>query len=409
MPNAALLFIAAKNCPAFSQVSYFCGMNQLPNPSFWEKDVWLQKADALIIGSGIVGLSAALELKRLDPALHIVVLDQGALPVGASTRNAGFACFGSPTELLDDLANSPEEDVWQLVEERWLGLQRLRQRVGDVQLNYEGHGGYEIFRAEEESIFQKCAAKLDEFNAQFQAITGEKAVHEICDVAITDMGFRQVKHLIRNRLEGQLHPGRMIVRLQQLVREAGVHLLPGVKVEELQERERAVLVRTSEANWTFSARRVVVATNGFAKRLLPKLDMQAARNQVLITKPLPEVPFQGCFHYDRGYFYFRNVGNRILLGGGRNLAAAAEQTDVFGTTEVIQKALLELLRAVILPNQSVEIEQWWSGILGVGAQKQPIVQFISERIAVAVRLGGMGVAIGSRVGERVANLVIEGR
>jgi len=384
-------------------------MKQLPNPSFWEKEAFLQKADVLIIGSGIVGLNAALELKQLDPALHVMVLERGMLPLGASTRNAGFACFGSPTELLDDLANSPSAEVWQLVEERWLGLQRLRQRVGDEYLSYREHGGYEIFRAEEEATFEKCAERVEEFNAQFQAITGEKAVHKICDAAISDMGFKKVKHLIRNRLEGQLHPGKMVARLQHLAREAGVHLFTGVTVEDLQEEEQGVLVRTDAADWTFEARQVLVATNGFAKRLLPKLEIQAARNQVLITKPLSNLPFRGCFHYDRGYFYFRNVGDRILLGGGRNLSAEVEQTDAFGTTEVIQNALLELLQTVILPNQNVEIEQWWSGILGVGARKRPIVEYVSERIAVAVRLGGMGVAIGSRVGERAAKLLVEHR
>ncbi len=382
-------------------------MKQLPNPSFWEKEAFLQKADVLIIGSGIVGLNAALELQRLDPALRIVLLERGVLPLGASTRNAGFACLGSPTELLDDLVNSPAAEVWQLVEERWLGLQRLRQRVGDEHLSYREHGGYEIFRAEEETTFETCVERLEDFNEQFQAITGERAVHEICDTAIPNMGFHNVKHLIRNRMEGQLHPGKMVARLQQLAQEAGVQLFKGVTVEELQEEEQGVLLRTSAADWTFKARRVLVATNGFAQRLLPELDMQPARNQVLITQPLPKIPFRGCFHYDRGYFYFRNVGNRILLGGGRNLAAAVEQTDTFGTTEVIQQALRELLQTVIAPHQNVKIEQWWSGILGVGAQKRPIVKYVSERIAVAVRLGGMGVAIGSRVGEQAAKLLVE--
>ena len=55
--------------------------------------------------------------------------------------------------------------------------------------------------------------------------------------------------------------------------------------------------------------------------------------------------------------------------------------------------------------QPIKIDYWWSGILGVGAIKKPIVERISKRMTVAVRMGGMGVAIGSLVGEEGADLV----
>src|SRR6185436_9196181 len=98
-------------------------------------------------------------------------------------------------------------------------------------------------------------------------------------------------------------------------------------------------------------------------------------------------------------------GDRILLGGGRNLSPDIERTDELGHTDLIQEALLDLLRTVILPGQPFEIDTWWSGILGIGPVKKPIVQFVSPHVAVAVRMGGMGVAIGSLVGEEGAALL----
>ena len=161
----------------------------------------------------------------------------------------------------------------------------------------------------------------------------------------------------------------------------------------------------TEEGWTISAQKVIVATNGFAQRLLPALDVTPARNQVLMTKPIQDLKIKGCFHYDKGYFYFRNVGNRILLGGGRNLDFHTEMTDIFGTSDLIQNALVKLLETTILPHQAFEIDGWWSGILGIGKQKKPIVQHVSPNIVVAVRMGGMGVAIGSLVGEEAADLL----
>ena len=70
--------------------------------SFWEKDTFLNNTDIIIIGSGIVGLNAAIHLKEQNPTLKIIVVERGSLPCGASTKNAGFACFGSMSELIDE-------------------------------------------------------------------------------------------------------------------------------------------------------------------------------------------------------------------------------------------------------------------------------------------------------------------
>ena len=121
-------------------------MNHPNTLSFWERDSFLNDIDVVIIGSGIVGLSAALTLRERNAQLRIAVIERGALPEGASTRNAGFACFGSISELLDDLETSSENAVFALVEKRFRGLARLRQRVGDANMRYEAFGNYEIFK-----------------------------------------------------------------------------------------------------------------------------------------------------------------------------------------------------------------------------------------------------------------------
>ena len=60
---------------------------------------------------------------------------------------------------------------------------------------------------------------------------------------------------------------------------------------------------------------------------------------------------------------------------------------------------------MISPKYPVEIDYSWSGIMGVGKTKKPIIQQIHPNIAIGVRMGGMGVAIGSLVGKDVATLL----
>lgn len=374
--------------------------------SFWEWDLFFKDIDFCVIGGGIVGLCAALELKSKAPQANILVVERGSIGAGASTRNAGFACFGSLTELLADEATTAVEEVLALVQRRWLGLQRLLELIGPKKLDFQQFGGYELFRPEDVEAYEACMERLPAYNRALAPIIGTEAVFENGDAELTRLGFQGIQHLIYNRAEGQLHPGKMIQALSAKAQKEGILLLKGLEITEIQGSGANVKLQTSQG-WELDAGRVLVAVNGFARRFFPELELQPARNQVLLTTPIPNLPFKGTFHYEQGYYYFRNVGDRILLGGGRNLDPTGEQTDAFGLTTPIQEALLKMLKTVILPQQPVAIDRWWSGILGVGPIKQPIVKRVSDRVAVAVRLGGMGVAIGSRVGQEAAQMLLE--
>ncbi|PHN02060.1 NAD(P)/FAD-dependent oxidoreductase [Flavilitoribacter nigricans] len=373
--------------------------------SYWEKESFFSNIETLIIGSGIVGLSAAIHLKERRPDRRVVVLERGPLPIGASTRNAGFACFGSLSELLDDASERPLDEVITLAAERYRGLRRLRERLGDATIDYRPYGGYELFRASENERFQSCRDMMDTYNRALSSVTGRDDTYRLAGEKLADFGFAGVQQLIHNQAEGQIHTGKMMATLLSRARILGVDIYNGVGVDRLEDSAQGVEVRT-ELGWILRAENVLVATNGFAARLLPDLAVAPARNQVLITKPVPGLPFAACFHYDRGYYYFRNIDGRILLGGGRNIDPTGETTTEFGTTPPIRRALLELLHSLILPDRPVEVDSWWSGIMGVGTQKQPIVQRLSDHVVVAVRMGGMGVAIGSLVGERGGEMLV---
>ncbi len=374
--------------------------------SYWEKDTYFDNIDVLIIGSGIVGLSAALHLKTTQPKLKVVVVERGLLPTGASSKNAGFACFGSPSELLDDLTHHSEEQVFSLVERRWKGLERLRQNLGDITIDYHQWGGYELFEDSQKELYTACLEKLPYLNQNLKSIIGKDEVFKHANQKISEFGFNHVTHLLENTAEGQIDTGKMILALTQKAQALGVLVLNGLNIESLHDEGKFVTVTTTQ-KINIKAHTALVATNGFAQRLLPQLAVTPARAQVLITKPITNLKLKGTFHYDRGYYYFRNIGNRVLFGGGRNLDFKTEETVELGLTDVIQNKLEELLSDVILPQTPFEVEHRWSGIMGVGTEKTTIVQHVSDRICCAVRMGGMGVAIGSLVGEEGANLVLQ--
>jgi gamma-glutamylputrescine oxidase len=374
--------------------------------SFWEKETYFNNIDALIIGSGIVGLNAALYIKSSHPKLKVIVIERGLLPTGASSKNAGFACFGSPSELLDDLSHHTEDQVFSLVERRWKGLERLRQNLGDNAIDYHNWGGYELFEDSQKDLYNSCLDKIPYLNKQLSNITGKKSVFQVSDHKINGFGFKNVANLLESTLEGQIDTGKMILTLTQKVQSLGVLILNGLEVISINEDDTNITAITAQGV-KIKARAALVATNGFAKQLIPEIKVVPARAQVLVTKPIQNLKFKGTFHYDCGYYYFRNIGNRVLFGGGRNLDFKSEETTELGLTELVQDKLESLLNEVILPDTPYEIEHRWSGIMGVGPEKTTIVKQVTNRISCSVRMGGMGIAIGSLVGEEGAALLLK--
>jgi len=369
------------------------------NLSYWEKTEWFSNVDFTIVGSGIVGLNTAIALQKKHPNAKIVVLERGVLPHGASTKNAGFACFGSISEILSDLKSHSEDEVLQLVEKRWKGLELLRSNLGDTRIDFQRHGSFELF-SNDNTLFDTCSDQMQEVNKMLQPIFTE----DVFSISENRFGFNNVKgNYVFNQFEGQIDTGKMMGALLQLAQSKGVKILNNITVKSFIESATHVEVNL-DSDFSFKTTKLLIATNGFAKHLLNE-EVEPARAQVLITKPIDNLHIKGTFHFDEGYYYFRNINNRILFGGGRNLDFKSEETTVMKTSELIQNQLENHLKNIILPNALFEIEHRWTGVMGVGAQKKTIVKQVSTNVYCGVRLGGMGVAIGSLIGEELANLV----
>ncbi|WP_294820654.1 FAD-binding oxidoreductase [uncultured Flavobacterium sp.] len=367
--------------------------------SYWENEHWFTNVDYTIVGSGIVGLHTALRLRERFPESKILIIEKGPLPQGASTKNAGFACFGSLSEIIADLNNHTEEEVISLIQKRWQGLQLLRKRLGDAAIDFKPYGGYELFLKDDTAGYEDCMRRMPFVNEVLKPLFRT----DVFAKEIDRFDFKGIQeYLVFNPFEGQIDTGLM---MQALLKEAvaqNILILNSQTV--IACHEKLDNVEVSLGDFSFTTKKLLFATNGFAGGIT-KGALTPARAQVLITEPIPNLDIRGTFHIDRGYYYFRNINNRILFGGGRNLDFEGETTTEFGQTELIQNQLEKMLRETILPNTDFTIAHRWSGIMGIGSHKNPIVQQLSEHIYCGVRLGGMGVAIGSIVGMELGDLV----
>jgi gamma-glutamylputrescine oxidase len=373
--------------------------------SYWEKESLLDY-DFIVIGGGITGLSTALALKGKKPSATVALMERGLLPTGASTRNAGFACIGSAGEVLDDLLNMTENEVLQLVQLRINGLRRLRYKIGDATMDYRHGNSYELLRSNDLGVVEA----VEYLNKVLLPVTSTPAFR-LYDKRISTLSFSELKFCaaIENLHEGSIDTGKMMRALMQKTMTTGVSIYTSCDVQQIEESNHDVriIVRDSmRGNLHFKTRQLALCTNAFAGKFLQE-EILPGRGQVLITKPLNHLPFEGTFHFDKGYYYFRNVGKRVLVGGGRNQDFQGEQTTDFSTTEKMIEHLKGLLYNDILytSKEKPEIAMQWSGIMAFGKSRFPVVKSVSERIVAGVRMGGMGVAIGSEVAELLAEMM----
>jgi len=388
--------------------------------SVWEQSTYFAPKDLVIVGCGFVGLWTAYEAIQKNPKLNITILERGVIPSGASTRNAGFSCFGSVSELMYDVQLMGEAAMLETVKMRYDGLQRIQKVFKAKEIDYNQWGGYELFegkKSKNSSNDLYDISKLENDIAYLNKIlapalkTPKKngkylPIYTNASKEIKKLGFQGIEALVFNQMEGQLNSAKLVLALQKAVQAKGVQILFSTEVKKFKSHKKGVTI-TTNLDAPLETKQFIICTNGFAKQLMPSLDVVPARGQVFVTAPIKNLKFKGCFHFDEGYYYFRNLGNRLLLGGARNADFKNEKTYSLETSATIQNVLEKFMMERILPKGSKKpkIELRWSGTMGMGKIKKPIIEQLQPNVYCAVRMSGMGVAIAPIVAQRALKLM----
>jgi len=230
---------------------------------------------------------------------------------------------------------------------------------------------------------------------------------DVFEVSITPDTLSTYEQCIFNKYEGQLDTGKLYNALLKEAKIHGVEIIKGLEVLRIDSSNGKILCALDDITISMSADHIIVATNSLTTRLMPQLDVIPVRNQVIVTNPIPGHGLKGCFHQDQGYIYFRDIGDRILIGGARHLFDQ-EETSEFGDNPDNKMYLLHHIQKYVAPHKhDIKMEYDWSGILSGGGDRLPIIERVSDKVTVAARLSGMGVAIGIDVGIDAATLSLQ--
>ncbi len=371
------------------------------NISFWEQQSLLQlQYDVIVVGAGISGLSTAIQLLTHDDTLKVLILEKLPIGAGASSRNAGFACIGSISELESDLKNYGFDHTINTVRRRINGLRVLLDQLGEHEIGYEHKSGCEVF--EDKLSFEANAARIPFWNEALEDYTYTKATFKKSNQNSMKFHFSSIE----NCAEGLLDTGKMYARLYNKAISLGAKILNSCNVANYEEVNEYIVLNLSNFEDSFRCKHLVLCSNAFSNSLVENLNLTPCRNQILVTSPIDKHPLNHGYHFDSGYIYFRAIGDRILIGGARNYFSEEDNQEHFGLNRDNIDYLKRFLSERILPGVDYRIDACWSGVLSGGIDRTPIVKYLSDRVLIGVRLGGMGVAIGSSIGQELAEMLI---
>ena len=371
--------------------------------SIWEKESFYAPCDIAIVGAGLMGLWTALAIKERNPKVRITIIEKNKTPLGASTRNAGFACFGSPTELLSDLEVIGKDEMLRIVEMRYKGIEKIRRYFNDSQIDFDPCGGYECIN-KDSRFWPALDDRISQLNKMLKDITSKRFVFTYAGDKLSTLGLQQFDTLLENNTEAALHSGKLIQSLSQLVISKGVNIIYGFELKHWNAGSQDFELVSSSGD-RLKTGRCILCTNAFTPELIPNSEVTPGRGQIIVTSVIPNLPLKGTFHFNEGYYYWRNVGNRILLGGGRNIDFEGEETTNMNGSDLIRTHLADFLKKHIHPSIAYQIEHSWSGIMAFTDTGKPITAD-KDNFFVAIACNGMGVALTPIIAETVAGDIL---
>ncbi|UZF92162.1 NAD(P)/FAD-dependent oxidoreductase [Bosea sp. NBC_00550] len=351
------------------------------------------KADICIVGGGLAGLTAALELARAGRS--IVLLEAERVAWGASGRNGGFVSAGYATSLsaIERQAGRQQaEELYRLTIEGVDIVRRNIERLGidDAApspgimraLRYDGGAALQAERDAQERRFGRKLRYLSREETR-ELLRSPKYHAALAD----DDAFH-------------FHPlnyaralAREIVRLGGAIHEAS----PVLSCDLAGPVKR---LRTAQA--TIEAEQVLFTTGGYTGGLFAPLKHAylPIATYVLLTEAAPELIREairtgaGVGDDRRAGDYYRLVeGGKRILWGGRITTRTTEPRDV--------AALLRREMVTTYPQLSgLKVELAWSGLMSYARHLMPQIGQHRPGVWYCTAFGGHGMnttAIGGTV------------
>ncbi len=367
------------------------------------------QADVAVIGAGFTGLNAALHLA--EAGLGVAVLEARQPFWGASGRNGGFCCLGGAKvgfRRMAQLFGETEARGWARAERA--AVEHVGALIHRLGLEVDRHSDGETRLAHRPRDFVGMRANADEIRTLYGV---EPVLIPREELAQAGMSGR-FHGALTTPIGFALNPREYAAGLARAARTAGAAIHGQSAVTSITPA-RGGGWRLATARGSITARRFIVATNGYGSENVPPW-MAArylpAQSSIIVTRPLTpaERAAQGwtshqmCYDTRHLLHYFRLMPDGRMLFGMRGGLRHTPATEA-----AIRRRLRADFEAMFPAWKHVETPHYWSGLVCLSRDFMPYAGPIPEMPGgfAAFAWHGNGISMGSYSGRLLADLVQE--
>ena len=366
-------------------------------------DIPSAETDIAIVGSGYTGLCAARILKKNGAS--VTVLDRNTIGWGASSRNGGMATPGLKQgiqKIHKIYGEKLAHEFWKIsVDAIDLIDEIVTEHSIDCDWERNGHASL--------ATKPSHAPRLKEYGSWLEKEFGhyQKYIpkHQIRD----EIGSDTYYGALTDEISGGLHPSKYVFGLASAVSNLGVQLCENTAVTKIEKNDsNNFKLITSKGDIT--AKKVIIATNGYTDRLVSKLKplIFPVGSYIVVTEPLTNelqniINPKRRMYYDSKRFlnYFRLTPDGRMLWGGRN--DLSTDLDLDDSAKRLSKELY-----TVFPDlKDIPITHTWTGKLGITFDLMPHIGK-TNGIYYAFGYGGHGLSIATYLGTEIG-LMLAGK
>lgn len=356
------------------------------------------RADVCVVGGGIAGCSAALDLA--ERGYRVVLLERHRIGWGASGRSGGQAIFGYGTSQASLVAQVGLETARRLWDVSVEALALLRERVArhaiDCDLNW-GHlhvATKDRQRRELEELRSELGGTYDYHSPRFLERTQVEellATRRYC-AGLYDPG------------SGHLHPLNYTLGLARAAEAAGVEIHEGSQVTAV---DPGATVRVTTAQGAVTADFAVLARGGYVDRLRTSSNwrIMPVGTYVVATEPLGEARIRALVRENVAVAdvnfvldYFRRSADHRLLFGGRVSYSGIDARDTGRATRArMLKVFPQLADA--------KLDYVWGGYVDITMSRAPDFGHLGPNVLYLQGFSGHGIALAGMAGRLAAEAI----
>ena len=349
----------------------------------------------VIVGGGLMGLSAAFHLRRADPALEVTVLERARVGAAASGASAaGVRAMGrDPAEralALESLGRWPELD-------RELGGETRYQRGGGLRVALDAKAWEAV---------PSWVAEQRADGVPLEIVDAAAARRLAPGLAPDCLGG------VYAPIDGQAEAMATVEAFAAAARHLGARVEEGVGAKHLvAEHGRIVGIERSDGLRQPCDAAIVTAgawTASLLAGLGLRLPLQTRPLQMLLTEPGPRslAPVMGAF--DRKLSLKQLADGAYLIGGGWPGRVVDHGANRWEVLDPSVQGSLEIAREVYPPVGSCVLARSWIGLEAFMPDELPVIGPVPgvDGLLVAAGFSGHGFALSPVVGDVLARLAL---